>query len=1325
MQSRYWMLDQLSPGVTAYNSPIILRLTGPVVVTVLESTINEVVSRHEALRTSFQSENGELMQVIARELTVSLPVEDLTAVPEQDRESEARRLFEDHARVSLDLSRGPLIQCKLIRVGAEDHILALTTHQIVSDGWSNGILVREIASIYELLIQNKPCSLALPELQYADFAVWHNQWLASDQAQIARQSWLKMLDRELPALDLRTDHPRGPAKRSPGAVESVLLPEELVEHLREYCRTHDTTLYVALMGAFQILMSAHSRQKRFVVTSSYAGRTQPGLEGTFGRFAHPQLIVADLDGDPTFEELTSRIQDWCSGVWANQDFPLEKVLDAIGSTREDFQAPSLRAYFIYQKAFMNIYRGRALTITPMMSAVGGASVDMGFGIVERLEGTRVHVEFNTDLFLPASIRRILTQYREVLEAVSTNPHLRISQVSLLGSEDRGFANLAVEPYFQHRCLTELFERQVDLTPDATAAICRGEEWSYRQLNERANRIARLLMERAGVKVGNRVAICLDRSLDMLAALLAVFKTGAACIPMDPENYLSRTWSAVKGAGVVAVITRQRYRESMDEVGSAGPRFMILDREDALAGKTPPQNPAVAVGLADTALAILTADSAPNPALLEFTHASAVNLLESMRNCLQLDSSDVMLAIASVSSGRALVDLLLPLVSGARVVIAPEAPGRKPSDLRTLMDRTRPTVLQATPSILHMLSQSGWAADPKLKVLSGGEVLSRHIAAHLLDRGVQLWSLYGGDEASFWSSAVRMESGTGVVPVGSPLAGAELYVLSSEMQLLPAGVPGDLYVGGLCLARNLSAVHSSRCVPNPFSNRAEPCYLYRTGDVGRYRDDGTIEITATQDKEIAIRERRVNLSEIEAVLESDPGVQQAVVLRHRQAGESLAAYIVVRPQSKVTAASLQAFLRAKLPEYSLPSAIAFLDCMPLTVDGKVDTVALPEPRIATQAADPAYLAPRDAIEARLVEIWERVLGVYPIGVRTSFFDLGGYSLMIVRLFAQINRVFDRNFPIATIFTAPTIELLAEIVRGQGTTGALVPIQTDGLKEPLFVVHSYLLYGALRLTVGQDRPLYGLQEIEDDHGRLVALEDRVARYVQEIRGVQPHGPYRLIGWCAAGPLTVEIARSLRAVGEDVELTGLIDASKPGYSARDAANGGRLNLVKWARSKWQFHSSRMAPLPLSSKGAYVVGMVGNALKVAWRGFLLRYWRMIYAVCRRYGIAPPDFMHNVSWMTFASMRQHEIRPYDGRITLFRASETTMVQGDPTLGWRDVAVQGVDIIWVPGNHESMFREPHLSSFVDALRGTWQETKGSGLADPATPELQICDSQIV
>ena len=1188
IQGRYWLIDRLSPGTPAYNSPIVMRLTGLLDAGVLTCALNDIVRRHEALRTSFRLEGGELLQVIAPGLAIDLATVDLTASPAEEREAQARALIQEHGSISLNLTSGPLIVCKLIRISPENHILAVTTHQIVSDGWSNGILVRDVALTYDALASGR-AGLPVPALQYADFALWHHAWLASEQAAAAREFWLSKLADPLPSLDLPADRPRRPGKVFPGAVESELFPEALMDRLSIYAREHSTTLYVVLMAAFQILMKCYSRQERFVITSSSAGRSQPGLEETFGRFAHPQILVADLEGDPSFEALTGRIQNWCTDAWTHQDFPLEKILEALGTDREDFRAPEFRAYFVFQKAFMHIHRTGTLTLTPMLSVVGGASVDLGFGIVERLEGTRVHVEYNSELYDAGTIRRMLAQYKTVLGAVVDNPRLRLSKVPVLPPAER--EKVLVE--FNRTpagcpiegCLPELVERQAAASPERTAIVYGDRQWTYRQLNARANRIAWYL-RRLGVSPGERVGIDVSRSPETLAAILGVLKAGAAYVPV-PARQIAAGQAGARQAD------------------SGIPRYWLtgLEAQAKEIDRESTENPP----LQGDAGTLAVHGDFPQ------SHRSLVNVLAGMQSLLRLGASDVVAAITGIDSSRSTVEIFLPLIAGCAVAIASEEQATDPVKLRAWLGGSGVTVVQSDPENWTRLIAHGWQGDSKLKILCGGSAMTRALADALLERGGEVWNLYGTGRCAVWSSAHRVTRGSGKPSIGGPLPNTQFYVLNALQEPVPVGVPGELYIGGAGIAPSGSRLDEvSSFLPNRFQTDTNT-HLYRTGDLVKFLPGGTLEFLGRVDGQ-------------------------------HDGGES-------EPVSPVSRAL-------------------------------------------------AYEPPRDAMEARLVEIWERVLNVHPIGVKTNFFELGGYSLTVVRLFAQVNKIFDRNLPIATIFSAPTIEELANAIRGEIVSRSLVPIQEQGSQEPLFVLHSYLLYDGLRQVLGNQRPIYGLQELEDDKGRVFQLQDRVDLYVREIRSVQPHGPYHLIGWCAAGTLTLEVARALRAAGEEVALLGLIDASRPGYAAESRERAG---LPARLTAKWRFHRIRFELLSSRQKSGYVLKVLRRNARTSWRRLMLKYWKLVYRECRRFGIAPPDFMHNVSWVTFASTQEHRIRPYDGPITLFRAiddpaSLSAAPDEDSTLGWQDVALGKVEVLWVPGDHESMFHEPNLGVFGETLR---------------------------
>ncbi|MBV8731941.1 MAG: AMP-binding protein [Acidobacteriia bacterium] len=949
--------------------------------------------------------------------------------------------------------------------------------------------------------------------------------------------------------------------------------------------------------------------------------------------------------------------------------------------------------------------------------------------MERLEGTRVHLEYNTELFGAGTIRQILSHYLTLLRAVMERPAARLSEVSLLSSPEKHlveFESNGKAPVSPHHTVLDLLRRQVEGSPGDIAAVCGGIAWTYRELDERANRIADGL-RMLGVMSGDRVGLCLERSHDMLASILGIWKAGGACIPLDPAD--PEEWRALlleeAEAGILLEGTNARRSPN-----AARPRrsVRVVSLDEIARTARPVEQPSTDWAQGEgTAYLLFTGAHEGKPKCVGIGHRALVNVLEALAAKPGFHSGETLLSISPNTSGWAAIELWLPLVCGGRVVIAAEAQVNDAHQLRLLLEEVAPAVFEAPASIWRQLVESGWNGDGSLRMWCAGAGLSRRLADDLLRRGGALWRLDGMAETAVCCAVLEVHPGEDLAPIGEPIANTRFYVLGPDLEPVPAGVPGELFIAGKCLPAGYPNLpeHTLEKFVKPRFDHSFAASMYRTGSVARWLPGGAFQILDRKDREVDLRGFHVNPEQLEKALQTSAEVRNAVAITKADAeGDcSLIAYVV--PSNTGDRASLKtrlrALLRAKLPGYLQPSDIVVLDRFPLTAKGGVNYAALSQPNGLPDLTCPDYLAPRDSVEAQLVEIWERVLGRSPIGIKTSFFDLGGYSLMVVKLFAQINRTFGCALPIALIFSAPTVEMLARAVRGQIVSTALAPIQPSGEREPLFVVHSYLIYGGLRQILGQERPLYGLQEASDENECVYGIGDRVRQYVKAIRSVQPHGPYHLIGWCAAGPLTLEVARELKSEGDQVALLALIDSSRPGYS-RELRKTIPL-MARW-KAKFQFHRKRLAGLTPAQTIPYLRRLGGRSIRISWGRILLRYWKVVYRMCQRYGIAPPAFMHNISWMTFASMQVHKLQPYDGDITLFRASDIAAPEEDPTLGWGEIALREIDVIWVPGDHESMFREPNLSVFGAALRNAF-EAKQRVRLSAGRGDAIACNTQLV
>ena len=1311
-QQRLWFIDQLDPGNSVYNFPVAVRLKGALNLAALEQSLNEIVRRHEALRTTFSMVDGQPAQVIASRLMITLPVVDLRGLPEAEREHEVQRLVVKEARRPFELARGPLLRARVLQLADDEQVGLLTMHHIVSDGWSAGILIREMAALYQSYCTESPSPLPELPIQYADFAYWQREWLQGAVLQRQLDYWKKQLDGAPPLLELPADHPRPAVQTFRGGHQSLLLPKAVGIALKALSRDEAATLFMTLLAAFKVLVNCYTRQDDLVVGTPVANRNRLEIEGLIGFFVNALVLRTDLSGNPTFRELVRRVRRVCVDAYAHQDLPFERLVEELHIERDLSRNPLFQVMFVLQNAPLHAVELPGLSLNPVIADGGTTHFDLTLHIVDTDQGLVGTAAYNTDLFDADTITRMLAHFQTLLEAIVKDPDRHLSELSLLTDTQRQQVLLRSSDihcgYNPELSIHQLFEAQVERTPDAVALVFGDQQLTYRELNCRANRLAHSL-RKTGVGPEVPVGVCLERSLEVVISLLSVLKAGGVYLPLDPAYPKQRIGFMLEDSKAAVLLTQKSLIQELPEHRA---RVICLDSDGDAITRESAENPTGTTQAENLAYIIYTSGSTGQPKGVLVSHGSIAEHCRDAERYYELQPTDRVLQFASMSFDLSLEQILPTLIVGARLVVVGREVWR-PAEFHSKAAEFGLTVVDLPTAYWQELVQE-WAAGPE-------QILSTHYRLFLVGgdtmlpevlnlwqqtplRSVRLINAYGPTEATITATAFETAPRVGEtsrlhrVPIGRPLANREIYILDRHCNPVPIGVPGELHIGGRSLARgylNRPDLTADKFIPDPFSNVAG-ARMYKTGDLARHLPDGNIEYIGRTDHQVKIRGFRIELGEIEAVLAQHPFVRQALVSTHQEAsGEKcLVAYVVGDREHPPTTGDMRSFLKDKVPEYMVPSVFMLLDSLPTMPNGKADRSALPKPDQTRPEMQRTFVGPRDDLELQLTGLWEEVLNIRPIGVTDNFFELGGHSLLAVRLFALIDKRLGKKLPLAALFRGATVESLAEIVRQNSfseTPSSLVPIQPNGNKRPLFLVHPagghVFPFVGLAQCLGPDQPCYGLQArgVEEGQEPHTRIEDMAACYIEAIQSVQSEGPYLLGGWSMGGEIAFEMAQQFHARGEVVALLALLDARIPSTAENIADEDFEATLMADVVRYFGFSKDFSEPLALLPREELLARVLEQG-KTA-------------------GLIPADIeasqahrLIDLCKSDFRASRNYVLHRYPGRVTLFKASDD--LSGnllDATLGWSDWAEGGVDVQLVPGNHATMVYKPNVETLADKL----------------------------
>ncbi|HEX6967971.1 MAG TPA: amino acid adenylation domain-containing protein [Micromonosporaceae bacterium] len=1057
-QRRLWLIDRLESGSAAYNIVWAARLTGTLRVAALESALTWLIARHESLRTTFTAADGEPAQVVNPPWAVRLPVTDVSDQPSELADKRADSLLDELGRAPFDLTAGPLIRLRLVRRAVEEHVLIVVVHHIIADGWSFATLFDELAHAYQAAVEHREPSLPPPPIQYGDFALWQREQIDRGAFAADLEFWRAELTGAPTLLDLPADRPRPPEQTPEGGLVAFDLPGTLADGVRRLAGEAGATPFAVLLAAFQSLLHRHSGQPDLLVGVPVSGRSRPETRQVVGFFANTVALRARFDDRSSYRDVLHAARDASVAALARQDVPFEQIVDLLAPQRSLAYSPVVQVMFALEEPPPPV-TAAGLRIVPELHENGTVKFDLTLTVEQRAAGLRGRITYRRDLFDAERIERFADQYLALLTTAVAAPETPVRELPLLTERrmgelrDRWRGQPLAPP--RRDSVADLLDGHAARDTDAVAIASADESVSYGRLAADSNRLARLLRRR-GVRADVPVGLCLTRTPAVVTAILATWKAGGGYLPLDPELPPTRLRDMATEAAPPVIVTDRASRARVGDIWPAGTHVCCLDdAEDKAAIDAEPPVPPTRYGHpAGLAYLLYTSGSTGRPKAVAVTHGSVVNLLTAMSRLLGLSPTDRVAAITTFAFDISVVELVLPLLAGARIEMIGAETVRDAAALRAQLDSRGVTVVQATPATWRMLVAAGGVPPGVRLRISGGEALTRELADMLGAGGATVINGYGPSETTIYSTAGRIGL-DGPVDLGAPVDNTRLHLLDPAGQPVPVGVIGELHIGGLGVARGYLGQPGRTAAafrPDPFSPRPGD-RLYATGDLARQLPDGRLEYVGRADHQVKLRGYRIELGEIEVALREQPGVRDAVVTTWRSGDDDVRLVAYVVPVEPATVAALwppiRAALARRLPEYMLPATLVVLDRLPRTASGKIDRRALPEPDWRDTASAVVTATPRNATEERLAELWGEVLGLAEVGVHDNFFALGGHSLTATRLIARIRAVFGTELPLRMLFAAPTIAELAPLVTasdGGAAGGSAIDRVASGRPDP---------------------------------------------------------------------------------------------------------------------------------------------------------------------------------------------------------------------------------------------------------------------------------------
>jgi amino acid adenylation domain-containing protein len=1294
-----WFASQSTPLVSAYHVAFAARVTSPIDLAALTHAAQALVDRHPSLRTAYTCPDGQPQQVVWGYRPAHVVVHDCSSLSDT---ALSRAVREAHER-PFELEHPAPMRMDLFTRAQDDHVLLIGWHHIAIDGWSVWMLCDELFTLYEAMVTKQPSTLPRVVSSYPEFVRWQHDFVQSAAGEQLWRYWRDKLA-DVQPLTLPLDRAPGTTDVRAGSC-SWHLPADDFTRLKALASGERTSVFVVLLAMLKVLLFRYTGQPDVVVGTPTFGRSRPEFEDLAGVLINAVPVRTDLAGSPSFRETVARVRDSVLGALEHADYPFPLLVQRLGLRSQSGRSPLLDVMVAYHTP------QRARNITSAMIAGGAYQTpggtlrlegfpfdqqeglaDLSMAVIEAGEELHGTFTYRADVLDQSTVSRIGRHLTGLLRSVALRPDQSIDRVELLSEDEQrtlasdwnGAGTISAASPTIHSA----FERQAALSPDVIAVVDGSSQLTYAQLDKRATTIAHHLVRR-GAGPGARIGIATERSVNTVAALLGVLKAGAAYVPLDPRYPSDRLAHMVRDSEACFVITE---RSLPGATGGESPQSIVF-LEDCMAASHVADVPLPSPDPDSAAYVIYTSGSTGRPKGVVVPHRAVAALLAAIHDRFGTSAADKWVALTTLSFDPSVMEIFGPLSCGARVLVVSAADMHDGTRLAELIDEWQPTVLRATPTAWRMLLDAGWRGSPALTILSGGEPLTKELAAALCARGKRLFNVYGPTETTIWATAAEVVDPTATVTIGRPFPHVRTYVLDPHRQLVPVGVPGELYIGGAAVAlgyHNQTALTAERFLTDPFSSEPD-ARMYRTGDRVRWRPNGELEYLGRLDDQLKVRGHRVEPGEIEAALERHPSVRRAVVVSDPAAPlEQLLAF--VECITEVGAGDLRRFLRDTLPEFMVPSHFQIVPELPVTPNGKVDRLRLPSVEIdRVRVIEPA----RTTIEAELVSVWEELLEVRPIGVHDNFFDLGGHSLLATRMCGRLSTIAGRRVHVAEFFQAPTIAEQAVRFTGPARdTGFLVPLRSHASGVPFFCLpgaaDNPFIFADIARHLSSERPVFSFRYSDNLGSPLPPLREAITlvarRFIDDMRTVHPHGPYLLGGYCGGAVVAFEMANQLLDAGHQVAALIVFDAFLPGgFRKADA------------RARIAHHVEYFRAISWPERLTFVARQTGNRLM-----------RLGRRVSPRLGKAAATLATNDDYTPR--------RVYPGQLTLFRATvQEPGLVFDNEMGWGGLADR-VIVHDIEGDHLDVYKEPNVSQWIETLRTVLASSEAPYASTSSSPE---------